>query len=285
MTDVLKFEKSGSASATRKTSKIKEAKARRYSSDEVADIIRVGLRNDNADAENTLDYDELVSIGEEVGVHREQIDRAITLIEEDQRTQEQASLHWRKFKAHCVVSGCVTALVVTINLMTGLESFWAGYFLLGLGLSLLGHYVGLRFAPQFIEMALQRTQSMAINKVNEHLEEDDNVCFKLSDPSGLMETEGLVFLDEGQLVMEYQTTDSMLGLIKSNVKEVEISLLDIRSAKLEQKFWSSQLVIHSRSFKVFNNVPGSSAGKLKLKIPRTSQAAALALVDEMSASL
>ena len=45
--------------------------SRRYSSDEVADIIRLSLQDENRNSENSIDHKELISIGKEVGVSQE----------------------------------------------------------------------------------------------------------------------------------------------------------------------------------------------------------------------
>ena len=71
-------------------SKIKSQ--RRYSSDEVADIIRIGLQNEAGNADNTIDHDELISIGKEVGVSDEQIDIAVRLLEQQQQSNDKDRL-------------------------------------------------------------------------------------------------------------------------------------------------------------------------------------------------
>lgn len=255
---------------------------RRYSSDEVADIIRLGLQEDSGGDANTIDYDELVAIGKEVGVSDEQIDRAVNLLEKEQLTKDKEQGLWLKFKAHCVIFGCVNVLLLLINIFTGTAVFWSGYILFGTGLFLLGHYAGIRYAPEFVQLAMDRTTLMASSKFQEYFEDDINVGFTVADSSGLMETEGLVFVEDDSLTIEYQSMDSVLGLLKTGIKEVKVELEEITSAKLEQKFWSSELVIQGRSLRTFRSLPGSSAGALRLKVSRPSASAAANLVTQLT---
>ena len=259
--------------------------SRRYSSDEVADIIRLGLMNEAGESEDTVDYSELVSIGKDLGVSPEAIDRSILLLEQQQDSKNQDKQLWAKFRAHCMIFVSVSLAALIINLLAGLENFWSGYIIVAMGLFLLGHYAGLRFAPKFLQRALERTSELARNSATAYLNEDANVSFKIDDPSGFMESEGVVYLEEDHLQIEFQTYDSVLGLFRSNLKESSISLEDIRTIKLNQKFWSSELVIQGRNMKVFRHLPGGGAGKLILKLNREAQQAALNLVLSVSERL
>lgn len=287
MADMLKFENKPSGSAGSEPKKKKAASPRkksqrRYSSDEVADIIRIGLQNEAGKPDNTIDHDELISIGKEVGVSDEQIDIAVQLLEEEQQTKDKERLLWLRFKTHTAVFFGVNLLCIAINLATGTEVFWAGYVLLGMGLFLLGHYAGLRYAPELVQIAMDRTRLIATRKYRGMIEDDVNVSFTVADPSGLMQSEGLLFIEEDRLVIEHQTVDAVLGIFKTGIKKTEIQLGDIASVKLQPNFWSSELVLQGRSLRTFRNLPGSTSGVLCLKINRQSSTAAMNLVDEIS---
>jgi len=258
---------------------------RRYSSDEVADIIRLGLMNDAGDTEDTVDYSELVAIGKDLGVSPDAIDRSILLLEQQQDSKNQDKQLWLKFRAHCIVFVSVSLIALIINLLAGLDEFWSGYIVVAMGLFLLGHYAGLRFAPEFLQKALERTSELARNSGAGYVSEDENVSFKIDDPSGFMESEGVVYLDDDHLQIEFQTYDSVLGLLRSQLKEASIALDDVRTIKLNQKFWSSELVIQGRNMKVFRHLPGGGAGKLILKLNREAQQAALDLVLSVNEKL
>lgn len=260
------------------------AAARRYSSDEVADIIRFSLLDESGKPEEAVDHDELLSIGKEFGVDDAQIDRAIRSLEEERRTKDKEQHLWQKFKAHCMTSIAVMALCVFINIFTGMAVFWAGYVVLGMGLFLLGHYAGIRYAPEFVEMALERSRGLARNYYEGQYLDDVNVAFNVWDTSGLLESDGLISFTDATLKVEYQTTDSVLGLFKTSVKEAEIAVGDIRQARIERKMFGSELVLQGNSLRIFRNLPGSTGGNLRIKISRQSQLAAQNLVDAITAA-
>ncbi|PCI77354.1 MAG: hypothetical protein COB20_08370 [SAR86 cluster bacterium] len=257
---------------------------RRYSSDEVADIIRFSLLDESGKPEEAVDHEELLSIGREFGVDNTQIDRAIHSLEEERRTKDKEQHLWQKFKAHCMTSVAIMALCVFINIFTGMAVFWAGYVVLGMGLFLLGHYAGVRYAPEFVEMAFERSRGLARNYYEDQYVDDVNVAFNVCDSSGLLESDGLISFADDTLKVEYQTTDSVLGVFKTSVKEIEIALGDIRRARMERKMFGSELVLQGSSLRIFRNLPGSKGGNLRIKISRQSQLAAQNLVDEITAA-
>jgi len=118
-------------------------------------------------------------IAKDVGVSSEQIDRAVFMLQEEQQTREKERGLWLRFKAHALVFAGVNLLLVAINLIGGSGTFWALYSIFGWGLFLLGHYAGLRYAPQFVEMATQRTRNMM--DMGDHIQVDgDQQCWPVN---------------------------------------------------------------------------------------------------------
>lgn len=253
---------------------------RRYSSDEVADIIRLSLQDESRrSGDALLDYDELVAIAKDVGVSSEQIDRAVFMLQEEQQTREKERSLWLRFKAHALTFAAVNILLVSINLLSGSDTFWAIYVVFGWGLFLLGHYAGLRYAPQFVEMAMQRTRNMMDIEHQSSEGGDEQVLFTTSDAMGMTETSGMIRLEDGKLVVEYQTIDAIMGLVKSAVKTLEIPLDKLTSARIDQKLWSADLVLQGKTMGVLSSVPGASRGQLRVKLNRQSVTAAKALIS------
>lgn len=253
--------------------------SRRYSSEEVADIIRISLRDEARRADDTVDYEELLAIAAEMGVHKDQITRAVHLLEEEQLAHDKESELYVRFKTHGFLFIAVNLLCVSINVLGNSSTFWSMYVLFGWGLFLLGHYAGLRYAPQFVEMAMDRTRQLANNHYQAMFEDDANIGFTSSDSTGMSETQGLISLEGDKLVLEYQTMDAFLGLLKSSIKVVEIPIHDLSNIRLEQRLWNAELVLQGKTMRVFKNAPGSSAGKLRLRINRPSARAAAGLVQ------
>jgi transposase-like protein len=255
---------------------------RRYSSDEVADIIRLSLQDESRrSGDALLDYDELIAIAKDVGVSSEQIDRAVFMLQEEQQTRDKERGLWLRFKAHALVFAGVNLLLVAINLISGSGTFWALYSIFGWGLFLLGHYAGLRYAPQFVEMATQRTRNMMDMGDHSQVDGDQQVLFSTSDSLGMTDTSGMLRLEDGKLIVEYQTIDAILGLVKSAVKTLEIPLDKLTSVRIEQKLWSADLVLQGKTMSVLNSVPGASRGQLRVKLNRQSVNAAKALIRDI----
>ena len=70
---------------------------------------------------------------------------------------------WKKFKVQCATSVAVMILRFIINIFTGMAVFWSGYVAFALGLFLLAHYASVRFTPEFVEMAQERSRRLARN--------------------------------------------------------------------------------------------------------------------------
>jgi len=253
---------------------------RRYSSDEVADIIRLSLQEQSRRSGDALvNYDELVAIAKDVGVSSEHIDRAVFMLQEEQQTREKERGLWLRFKGHALVFAGVNLLLIAINLISGSDNFWALYSIFGWGLFLLGHYAGLRYAPQFVEMATQRTRNMMDMGDHVPVDGDQLVQFSTSDSLGMTDTSGIIRLEDDKLIIEYQTIDALLGLVKSAVKTLEIPLGKLALVRVDQKLWSADLVLQGKTMGVLSTVPGASGGMLRVKLNRQSVNAAKMLIS------
>ena len=266
------------------TARVSQNRQRRYSSDEAADIIRLALQSDTASADSSIDYDELLSIGREVGVTDAQIDLAVELLQEQQSAKDKEHVLWARFQAHAAIFVVINVFLFVLNLMTGMDTFWVGYVVLTWGLFLLGHYAGVRYAPEFVQMAMERTQQLSRQQVSSLVDDDPQVSFSFTDSSGLVTSEGMVSIEEGKLVVEHHKLDAVMGVIKSGVKRNEVAFTDIVSMRIEPKFWSSHLVIRGRNMQALNGMPGLTAGTVSLPLNRRAQAAGFQLVEEFSAA-
>lgn len=92
--------------------------------------------------------------------------------------------------------------------------FWFGYVILGMGLFLLGHYAGIRYIPEFVELVVARTLNLSKDYSDSEVEDDENVSFSMGDDSGLKESNGFLFIEDEVLQIEYQSQDSILGLFQ-----------------------------------------------------------------------
>jgi len=80
------------------------------------------------------------------------------------------------------------------------------------------------------------------------------------------EAHGIIRLEDDTLVLEYQTKDSIVGIIKSDVKIIRLPLLKLSSIKFEKKWFKGYLHINAKSMMTLADVPGSEHGTLRLVI-------------------
>ena len=94
----------------------------------------------------------------------------------------------------------------------------------------------------------------------------------------LTETYGLLSLQEGCLVLEYESKDAFIGAYSSGVEELQIFPDDVSSLTFKKGVFKAKLKIHARSMKFFEKVPGAKHGTITLRIKRKHKADAAELV-------
>ena len=104
--------------------------------------------------------------------------------------------------------------------------------------------------------------------------------------AGLGACNGLL-RDEGeQLCLEFEIKDSVVGLLKSGVKQVRIPMKDLVSVTLVKgwlgRTWLGvKIVIQAAQMTTLKDVPGTTGGRVELSIARKDREAA----EEFVASL
>lgn len=92
--------------------------------------------------------------------------------------------------------------------------------------------------------------------------------------------EGLLHFEGDHLRLEYQVVDPLVGILKSDVKEVDIALADLASITLEKGwFGGSKLVLQAKGMAAVRAVPGMSQGRVELAINRDDRQVAERLVE------
>lgn len=89
--------------------------------------------------------------------------------------------------------------------------------------------------------------------------------------NGLQVAKGLLKVREDDLHLEFEVKDNFVGLIKSGVRSAVISYADLEDLRFEKGWWSAQIILEGRSMKVFEDLPGSEQGRLKLKVKRSDR--------------
>jgi hypothetical protein len=82
----------------------------------------------------------------------------------------------------------------------------------------------------------------------------------------LSESSGILRFEQNHLELEYQTRDAVLGLIKSQVRTISLSLGEIQELKLNKGWFSDKLWIQAKRMKSFEQFPGSKQGSAELTL-------------------
>ena len=99
------------------------------------------------------------------------------------------------------------------------------------------------------------------------------IPFSLEVYGGLGECNGLLKEGENHLFLEFQTQDAVAGVLKSDIKHVEIPLDDLVSIGITKGWlgmtWLGvKLVIQTTNLDTLKDVPGMSQGRIELSIAR-----------------
>jgi hypothetical protein len=100
---------------------------------------------------------------------------------------------------------------------------------------------------------------------------------------GFGECHGLLKQDGKFLVLEFQLQDSVLQVLKSNVKNVEIPLADVSRVTLRRRWFglSNSLEVQLSRMDLAEQVPGMKHGRLALAIYRRDVPLAQELIEDV----
>ena len=109
-----------------------------------------------------------------------------------------------------------------------------------------------------------------------------SIPIRLHTPDAMFtEAEGLVKLEQGRLIIEFETKDAFFGVYRSGVQEIAVLPDDITSINFKRNLFKAELRIRARSMKTFDQVPGSKLGEIRLRFRRPHRAEA----EELAAFL
>jgi len=100
---------------------------------------------------------------------------------------------------------------------------------------------------------------------------------------GLADCQGLIRVDGKDLCLEFQVKDSVIGALKSSVKEVRIAIRELSSARLERRWFGlvNKLLIQASRLEPVKDVPGMNQGRIILGIARRDRLAAEQLIADL----
>jgi hypothetical protein len=97
--------------------------------------------------------------------------------------------------------------------------------------------------------------------------------------AGFGDGEGLLHNERTHLCLEYQVKDGILGVLKSEVRELRIPIENVASVSLTKgwfgmNWFGVKIIIQADRMETFQDVPGASNGRLELSISRKNYEAA-----------
>jgi hypothetical protein len=113
-----------------------------------------------------------------------------------------------------------------------------------------------------------------------------HVAVKLADTwGGLARNSGILRLEEAALVLEYETCDDVLHVLKSDVKRCTLPLRDLESCSFHPGWLGANIELSVGSLELLRDVPGAAQGKLELRLARRDRLAASSLVASVNLAL
>ena len=259
---------------------------RSYSNEEVSEIIRVALRNAEESRTSTVGYEEMLTIARDFGLTPGDISRAfdeINLKRDAELTDSKARL---SLKIHGVVFAVVMAGLFAINGLSMPDYWWALYPFIVWGTVFVLHAVLVRYIPQIFGQIVWSAEAKSREPGDMQLSTPGaEATARFTCPElfhGLAQCSGLLQLTNDELLIEFETKDTVLNLWRSGMREVRVPIADIASVRLERQFWNSRVILRSHRLKSFEGIPGHDAGQVKLILDKNSRAAGERLVRELS---
>lgn len=113
-----------------------------------------------------------------------------------------------------------------------------------------------------------------------------SVAVKLADTwGGLARNSGILRLEGAALVLECETQDDVLHVLKSEVKQWTLPLPEVESCTFRPGWFRPTIELSVRSLGLVRDVPGAEQGKLVLRLARRDRPLASSLVSNVNLAL
>jgi hypothetical protein len=110
----------------------------------------------------------------------------------------------------------------------------------------------------------------------------ESLPFSIADVyEGWAEVEGTARCEEDVLILEFQTHDSLVGLLKSKVKTLHLPLHALAAIHFQQKFFTAFVTLRVHSMRLVQDLPGTCQGEVRLHVARKHRKVAQAFVTEL----
>ena len=107
--------------------------------------------------------------------------------------------------------------------------------------------------------------------------------FHEEDDAFFSESDGMIRVEDDNVVIEHQTKDAFVGVFKSDVRVTTVPLNAIAWVKFKRGMFGAQLSIQARAMRAVQDIPTSKQGRLRLKFARDLRDEAKHLAEVLQA--
>ena len=113
-----------------------------------------------------------------------------------------------------------------------------------------------------------------------------SVPFTIDDVyGGWAEAEGILSFDGSNFEMQFQTSDSLVGVLKSDIKKVTFPMEDVGDIQFKKKFFSRSITIRFNDMEAAAALPNAKSGEIVLAVKRKHTMMALDLIAQAQLDL
>lgn len=94
---------------------------------------------------------------------------------------------------------------------------------------------------------------------------------------GFTEVTGLIRVDHEHLVLEFQSADAIIGIVKSDLKTKKVPFTAIRRLDFKKGWFSTKLILQTNSMSDLDGIPGANSGSVTFNIKRAHRQEAVEL--------
>ncbi|MDX2247900.1 MAG: hypothetical protein SF052_14035 [Bacteroidia bacterium] len=118
------------------------------------------------------------------------------------------------------------------------------------------------------------------------LTERSNLPFSIEDVyAGFAKVSGILSVVRDHVILEFQVSDAIGGIVKGKPKEIRIPLRSIESVQFKKNWFAANFYLRVYRMKDLEAIPTNRAGEVKLSIQRKHRERALQLASSMNLRL
>ncbi len=99
---------------------------------------------------------------------------------------------------------------------------------------------------------------------------------------GFMKVEGILRVEEENLVFEYQKKDAVVEAYQSELRTETISISELDMLEFKKGWFSGKLILHGKTARSFKDLPGKDLTERVLKVKRKHREVAASISSNLN---